>query len=163
MVQKITKFEIKSFKLIIKIKNILDVFKKAPFILFFYYDYFNASERLLLRKMLNEHSLKTFMIKNEEIKQLSKVLIKNKALLNLLTGNTLLIFNKNYEMIEKNQIKNLLNHPKLILIGGKWENKFYRIKQIEKFIKLNEFDVKRNLIKEILQISYVLRNLLSRI
>jgi len=162
MRQKITKFEIKSFKLIIKIKNILDVFKKSPFILFFYYDYFNASERLVLRQMLNEHSLKTFMVKNEEVKQLS-ALIKNDSLVNLLTGNTLLIFNKNNEMIEKEQIKNLLNHPKLTLIGGKWENKFYRIKQIEKYIKLNEFDVKKNLIKEILQISYILRNILSRI
>ncbi len=162
MLQKITKFEIKSFKLIFKIKKILNVFKKAPFILFFYYDYFNASERLIFRKMLNEHSLKTFMIKNEEIKQLSTIL-KNKALINLLTGNTLLIFNKDYQMIEKQQIKNLLNHPKLILIGGKWENKFYRVKQIERYIKLNEFDVKKNLIKEILQISYILRNVLSRI
>jgi hypothetical protein len=112
--------------------------------------------------MLNESSLSTFMIKNEEIKQLSS-LIKNKHLVNLLTGNTLLIFNKNFEMIEKNDIKNLLNHPKLILIGGKWNNKFYRIKQIEKYVKLNDFDVKKNLIKEILQISYVLRNILSRI
>ena len=112
--------------------------------------------------MLNEHSLKTFMIKNEEIKQLSNIL-KNKALINLLTGNTLLIFNKDYQMIEKQQIKNLLNHSKLILIGGKWENKFYRVKQIERYIKLNEFDVKKNLIKEILQISYILRNVLSRI
>jgi ribosomal protein L10 len=162
MVQKITKFEIKSFKLIIKIKKIINIFNKAPFILFFYYDYFNASERLVLRKMLNESSLSTFMIKNEEIKQLSS-LIKNKHLVNLLTGNTLLIFNKNFEMIEKNDIKNLLNHPKLILIGGKWNNKFYRIKQIEKYVKLNDFDVKKNLIKEILQISYVLRNILSRI
>ena len=148
MAQNITKFEIKSFKLIIKIKNIINVF--------------NASERLVLRKMLNEHSLTTFMVKNEEIKQLS-VLIKNKSLINLLIGNTLFIYNKNFEMIEKEQIKNLLNHPKLTLIGGKWENKFYRVKQIEKYIKLNEFDVKKNIIKEILQISYVLRNVLSRI
>lgn len=162
MAQKITKFEIKSFKLIIKIKNILKVFKQAPFILFFYYDYFNASERLVFRKMLNENRLTSFMIKNEEVNQLSG-LIKNKLLVNLLTGNTLLIYNEDYNLIEKEQIKNLLNHPKLILIGGKWENKFYRVKQIEKYIKLNEFDVKKNLIKEILQISYVLRNVLSRI
>jgi len=162
MMQKINKFEIKSFKLIIKIKNILNIFKSSPFILFFYYDFFNSSERLMLRKFLNENNLKTVMVKNDEIKKLSHLKIDPK-LINLLTGNTLLVFNQNNELMEKEQIKFLLNHPKLVLIGGKWENKIYRIKQIEKYVQLNDFDVKKNLIKEILQLSYILRNILSRI
>lgn len=158
----LTNSEIKSFKLIIKIKNIINLLENTPFILFFYYDFFNSSERIVLRKLLNSYNLKTLIIKNEEIKQLS-FLFKNDKFYNLLFGNTLFIFHKNNEIIDKDIIKTLISHPKLILIGGKWFNKIYRIKQIEKYIQLDDLTVKKSLIRELLQLSYVLKNVLSRL
>ena len=155
-------YEIKSLKLIIKIKSIINLFNKAPFILFFYYDFFNSSERIILRKLLNTYNLKTLIIKNEEVKQISS-LFKDNKLYNLLIGNTLFIFHKNNEIIDKNIIKILINHPKLTLIGGKWFNKIYRIQQIKKLIELDDLIVKKSLIRELLQLSYILKNILSRI
>ena len=102
------------------------------------------------------------MIKNEEIKQLS-FLFKNNKFYNLLLGNTLFIFHKNNEIIEKDIIKTLINHPKLTLVGGKWFNKIYRIKQIEKYIELDDLVMKKSLIRELLQLSYILKNVLSRL
>lgn len=155
-------YEIKSLKLIIKIKSIINLLNNTSFILFFYYDFFNSSERIVLRKLLNNYNLKTLIIKNEEVKQLSS-LFKNNKLYNLLLGNTLFIFHKNNETIDKNIIKILISHPKLTLIGGKWFNKIYRIKQIEKLIELDDLIVKKSLIRELLQLSYILKNILSRI
>ena len=161
MIKKLNNYEIKSFKIIIKIKSIVTILEKMPFILFFYYDFFNSSERLLFRKFLNENSLKTLMIKNEEVKQLSPIL-KNNKLKNLLMGNTLVLYNKNNNLIEKSIIKLLINNPKLTLIGGKWYNEIYRVKQIEKYVKLDDLTIKKTLIKELLQVSYILKNTLSR-
>lgn len=162
MVQKFSTLEAKSLKLVLKIKKIIHVLEKVPFILFFYYDFFNSSERILFRKYLNENNLTTLLIKNEEIKQLNKNL-KNQKFYNLFLGNTLFIYNKDQNMMDKPIIKNLISHPKLILIGGKWENKLYRIKQIEKFVTLDDFTVKKSLITELLKVSYVLRNVVSRL
>ena len=158
----LTNHEVKSFKLIVKIKSIINLLEKSPFILFFYYDFFNSHERIVLRKLLNTHNLKTLMVKNEEIKQLS-FLFKNNKFYNLLLGNTLFIYHKDNELIDKNSIKILLDHPKLTLVGGKWLNKIYRVKQIERYIELDDLTIKKSLIRELLQLSYILKNILSRI
>lgn len=158
----LTNHEIKSFKLIVRIKSIINLLENSPLILFFYYDFFNSSERIILRKLLNTHNLKTMVIKNEEIKQLS-FLFKNNKFYNLLLGNTLFIYNVNNELIDKDIIKSLLNHPKLTLIGGKWLNKIYRVQQIERYIGLDDLTVKKSVIRELLQLSYILKNILSRI
>jgi hypothetical protein len=162
MVQKLTNFEIKSFTILLKIKEIILLLEKVPFILFFYYDFFNSSERLLLRKFMNEHQLQTLFLKNEEVKQLGKIL-KNKKLMNLFLGNTLFIYHLNYEFISTLNIKALISHPKLILIGGKWYNKIYRKQQVENYIKLNNLIVQKSLIIGLIQVSYSLKNILSRL
>ena len=162
MVKKINNLKIKSFKLILKMKKIISILEKVPFILFFYYDFFNSSERLLMRKFLNENSLKTLLLKNEEVKQLSKV-FKNNKLSNLLLGNTLFIYHSDSQLIPKDIIKLLVSHPKLILIGGKWYNKIYRRQQIEQYMKLDDFTVQKSLITELIQVSYILKNILSRL
>jgi hypothetical protein len=162
MIQKITNFEIKSFTLILKIKEILFVLEKVPFVLFFYYDFFNSSERLLLRKFLNENTLKTLFLKNEEIKQFKNFFKVNKFT-NLLLGNTLFIYNSQSDFIPKNIIKTLISHPKLTLLGGKWYNKIYRRQHIEKYIQLDDLTVQKSLIKELIQVSYSLKNIVSRL
>jgi len=162
MLQKLNNYELKSFKSLINIKHIITIFKTVPFILFFYYDFFNSSERLILRKKLNTYKLKTCLVKNEDIKKLSKI-INNKKFYNLLLGNVLLIYNQDNQLIDKETIKILLLEKKLILIGGKWYNKIYRSTQIEKYIKIDDLVIKKKLIKELLQVSYCLKNTLSRI
>ena len=162
MIQKITNFEIKSFTLLLKLKDILYIFETIPFVLFFYYDFFNSSECFLLRKILNEHSLKTLFLKNEEVKQFKNI-FKTDALTNLLLGNTLFIYPSQSEFITKNIIKVLISHPKLTLLGGKWYNKIYRKQQIEKYIQLDDVTVQKYLIKELIKVSYSLKNIVSRL
>lgn len=162
MIQKLNNYELKSFKSLINIKNIITILKNVPFILFFYYDFFNSSERLILRKKLNSYSLKTCLIKNEDIRKLSNI-IKNEKFYNLLLGNVLLIYNQDNKLIDKEVIKVLLSNNKLVLIGGKWYNKIYRSTQIKKYIKIDDLVIKKKLIKELLQISYCLKNTLGRI
>jgi len=74
-----------------------------------------------------------------------------------------LIYNQDNQLIDKETIKILLLEKKLILIGGKWYNKIYRSTQIEKYIKIDDLVIKKKLIKELLQVSYCLKNTLSRI
>lgn len=162
MLKKLTQIEIKSFKLLKKINNLWYIFKNVPFILFFYYDFLNTTDKILLRKILIKNNLTTLTFKNIDFKKFFLKVNFNK-LYNLLSGNTLFIYHKEHIILPTSTIKSLLAHPKLILIGSFWNSIFYRGNLIFKLIKLNPLEINSSLYKELMQTIYILRNILTRI
>ena len=109
--------EYKYYKILYKYNLIKDCLEKNDFILFFYYDFLNPKQRKLLKEKIKSQNLKTIIIKNKS----SLNLLSNskfKHLNNLLNNNTLIIYNKDNEMIDQDIIKTLLIDKNLKLIGA---------------------------------------------
>lgn len=109
--------EYKYYKILYKYNLIKDCLEKNDFILFFYYDFLNPKQRKLLKEKIKSQNLKTIIIKNKS----SLNLLSNskfKHLNNLLNNNTLIIYNKNNEIIDQDIIKTLLKDKNLKLIGA---------------------------------------------
>lgn len=109
--------EYKYYKILYKYNLIKDCLEKNDFILFFYYDFLNPKQRKLLKEKIKAQNLKTIIIKNKS----SLNLLSNskfKHLNNLLNNNTLIIYNKDNEIIDQDIIKTLLKDKNLKLIGA---------------------------------------------
>jgi ribosomal protein L10 len=109
--------EYKYYKILYKYNLIKDCLEQNDFVLFFYYDFLNPKQRKLLKEKIKSQNLKTIIIKNKS----SLNLLSNskfKHLNNLLNNNTLIIYNKDNEIIDQNIIKTLRIDKNLKLIGA---------------------------------------------
>lgn len=99
--EKLANKDYKKLRTFIKTNHLKEIFKTSNFILFFYYDFFNSTARITLRKQIADETASSLILKNTQIRRLLK---KNnyKKLQHLFLGQTLLIFNK----LEKNNNKN---------------------------------------------------------
>ena len=108
--------EYKYYKLLYKYNLIKDCLKNNNFILFFYYDFLNPQQRKILKNKLNDQNLNTIIIKKKSsLNLLSNPEFKN--LQNLINNNTLIVYDKNNNIINNKVITNLLNTKNIKLIG----------------------------------------------
>lgn len=109
--------EYKYYKLLYKYNLIKDCLKNNNFILFFYYDFLNPQQRKILKNKLNDQNLNTIIIKKKSsLNLLSNPEFKN--LQNLINNNTLIVYDKNNNIINNKVITNLLNTKNIKLIGA---------------------------------------------
>ena len=109
--------EYKYYKILYRFNIIKDCLENNNFNLFFYYDFLNPQQRNSLKNKLKSQNLKTLIIKkNSNLQFLSDT--KFKFLKNLLNNNTLIIYDKNNNLIDKKIIESLINEQNIKLIGG---------------------------------------------
>ena len=129
--------EYKYYKILYKYNIIKECLENQNFILFFYYDFLNPQQRNNLKKKLESQNLKTLIVKkNSNLKFLSN--LKFKYLNNLLNNNTLIIFNKNNDIIEKKILLKLIKDSNIKLIGCLWNKKLIRPSIIQKYCSIEE-------------------------
>lgn len=129
--------EYKYYKILYRFNIIKDCLENNNFILFFYYDFLNPQQRNSLKNKLKSQNLKTLIIKkNSNLQFLSDT--KFKFLKNLLNNNTLIIYDKNNNLIDKKIIESLINEQNIKLIGGLWNKKLVRPSIIKKYSKIND-------------------------
>lgn len=153
--------EYKYYKLLYKYNLIKDCLKNNNFILFFYYDFLNPQQRKILKNKLNDQNLNTIIIKKKSsLNLLSNPEFKN--LQNLINNNTLIVYDKNNNIINNKVITNLLNTKNIKLIGALWDKNLCRPSLIKKYSKLNE-NVKINTLLSIKSNINKLRFILTNI
>ena len=154
--------EYKYYKVLYKYNLIKNHLENTNFILFFYYDFLNAEQKIKLVQKLKAKNIEITNIKNKSgIKLLSHKDLK--YLKNLLNNNIILIYNKDgNSIIDKNIIKNLINHKNLKLVGALWDKKLYRPSIIKKYANLND-NIHQNTIVNLKTISNNLRLILSNL
>ena len=160
MLTSLKQVELKSFKLLLKMNKLIHLFSNFPFILFFSYDFFNISDRFLLKKILQKHNLQIFLCKKIEIEKTFQI---HNKLKHLLSHNTLLVFNKDKEIMSKKTLKDLFGLSKLKLMGGTLNSVAYRASELKKYLLLKEEVVQYKLMTELFYILYFTRNIISRI
>lgn len=129
----LTSKNLKHFNLLSK-SLILKHNLKLPFVLFFFYDFFDPYERIKLRQIINKYNLKSNIFSTKVIKLTLKS-SKYKNLRNMLQGNIFSIYENDKNEISISTIKKLIKHEKLTLIFCIWNKKIYRHNQFQKLIE----------------------------
>lgn len=153
--------DIKNKNHIYNYQMLKQIFQGIDFFVVFFFDVFDSETRNDLFLFLNNHNLKSFLVKNKIVKSL----LKKKEFLklkNLFINNTIIIFNKKNELINNTIIKNLIKKYNLSFLFCVWYKKIYKINSFENYY-LNETSSNLKIIFFFKQYqNYVLKQLLNK-
>lgn len=131
----INKKNISTLKLYTETNKLKNLITENNFILFFYFQFFNNQEQLILNKLLKKHNLKSIIISKKVFNYVFNN-TKYNNLSNIVNNNLLLIYS--IDINNNKAIKQLITNKKLELISAKIGEKFYRPSKVISFINLDK-------------------------
>lgn len=143
-------------------KMLRQIFQEVDFFVVFFFDVFDSETRNNLFLFLNNHNLKSFLVKNKIIKSL----LKNKKffkLKNLFINNTIIIYNKKNSTIDNKLLKLIMKNYKLNFLFCLWNKKLYKNKSFENYYLNDTFSNNLKILFFFKQYqNYIIKQLLNK-